>query len=287
MLGEDALSDAHRALLDSWFAGWEVVADHSWPLQDTTVLRIRADGGDFIVKASRTSHHIDREIAAHRSFLSSSTVAVPRLVHADVEEKILVATYLPGELVAGTAAEWAPTTYRKAGQVLDTLLVPGEVSPDYVDRLRDRGLRSVADAAGLVPAGHLDELRKRLTSTVSRPVRLSFTHGDYHPRNWLLHNDEFAVIDFGRAEQRHWTSDLVRLQSQQFAARPDLAAAFTAGLGREFGEEDIEVLALEWTYQAITTVVWAHEIGDSPFEEHGRRMIARMMSWSTVAGSGR
>lgn len=242
------------------------------------MLRIRADGGDFIVKASRTSHHIDREIAAHRSFLSSSTVAVPRLVHADVEEKILVATYLPGELVEGTAAEWAPSTYRKAGQALDALLVPGEVSPDYVDRLRDRGLRSITDATGLVTTGHLDELRKRLTGIGSRPVRLSFTHGDYHPRNWLLHDDALAVIDFGRAEQRHWTSDLVRLQSQQFAERPDLAAAFATGLGREFGEEDIEVLELEWMYQAITTVVWAHGIGDSAFEEHGRRMIARIMS---------
>ena len=278
MPGKDALSNAHRALLDSWFASWEALADHSWPLQDTTVLRVRADGGDFIVKASRTSHHIDREIAAHRSFLSSSTAAVPRLVHADVEAKILVATYLPGELVEGTAAEWITSTYRKAGQVLDALLVPGEVSPDYVGNLRDRGLRSITDAGGLVTAGHLDELRKRLTNIASRPVRLSFTHGDYHPRNWLLHDGDLAVIDFGRADQRHWTSDLVRLQAQQFAARPDLAAAFTTALGREIGEGDLEILDLEWMYQAITTVVWAHGIGDGPFEEHGRRMIARIVN---------
>ena len=43
-----------------------MVRDYSWPLQDTNVLHVATpSGADFIVKASTTSHHIHREIAAH------------------------------------------------------------------------------------------------------------------------------------------------------------------------------------------------------------------------------
>ncbi|ABG98884.1 hypothetical protein RHA1_ro07120 [Rhodococcus jostii RHA1] len=66
------LTDAQSALLDRWFGQWQVLADHSWPLQDTTVLRVRKADNDFIVKASRSSHHIGREIAAHQVFLRNT-----------------------------------------------------------------------------------------------------------------------------------------------------------------------------------------------------------------------
>lgn len=278
----DDLTTSQRTVLDEWFGTVDVLEDHSWPLQDTTVLRIRAAGREFIVKASRTSHHIDREIAAHRSFLVTSAAPVPKLVYSNEAEKLLVTEYLPGELVEGSPAEEDPSIYRQAGRVLAELLSPGDVSDTYMGRLRDRGLSLSDRAARLVDAGPLAAVRNRLEAVVPRPVPLFFTHGDYQPRNWLVHAGTVAVIDFGRAEQRPWTSDLVRLQFQQFVGRPDLEEAFHDGLGRDLDALDIEILELERIYQAVSTVVWANGIGDAGFEEHGRQMIDRLVDRSRL-----
>ncbi len=85
------------------------------------------------------------------------------------------------------------------------------------------------------------------------------------------------IIDFGRAQWRHWTSELVRLRHLQFVGRPELEAAFHTGLGREFGAVDETALRIEEISQSVGTVVWAHRIGDVQFEEHGRRMIRRIL----------
>lgn len=81
------------------------------------------------------------------------------------------------------------------------------------------------------------------------------------------------MIDFGRAAQRHWTSELVRLHSQQFVDHEALKDAFFSGLERQLTPEDAEVFHLERMQQAIGTVVWANGINDAGFEEQGREMI--------------
>lgn len=267
------LTDAQRSLLDEWLGDWTVTRDHSWPLQDTIVLHASAGSRNFIVKAGRTSHHIDREIAAHEQFLGRFTAWVPRLIHASAAEHILVTEFLPGELVEGTDAEWEPETYRQAGARLRELLIPGSVSDDYLTRLKDSARRSMGIATGLVDGDQLLRLEDMLDSIPTRPAPLSFTHGDYQPRNWLKDNDQLLVIDFGRAAQRHWTSELVRLHSQQFVGHVDLSQAFFSGLERQLTPEDSDVFQLERIQQAVGTVVWANAINDDDFEEHGREMI--------------
>ena len=100
---------------------------------------------------------------------------------------------------------------------------------------------------------------------------------DYQPRNWIIHAGTVRVIDFGRAAARHWTSELVRLQHQQFLTDAALERAFLEGLGRDLTDEDRSVLRLEHFSQALGTIVWSRGIGDSHFEEHGRRMLARLV----------
>jgi tRNA A-37 threonylcarbamoyl transferase component Bud32 len=271
------LSDRQRHLLSGWLGRWEVVADHSWPLQDTTVLQVRAhsDDADHLVKASPTSHHIGREIAAYQDFLSHLDLPAPRLEHADPDAGILVTTYLPGGIVQGSPAEANPETYRQAGQILGRLQVPGEWSEDYVARLVASTRRRAQEAAGLVPAAQLIEIEGRLRVR-GRPVRLHLTHGDFHPRNWLIHDGSVAVIDFGRAAQRSWVSDLTRLRTQQFVGHPELEEAFMAGLGRPLTTDDADLLALETLHEALGIVTWSHRVGDTPFEDRGRAVIA---SW--------
>lgn len=271
------LTDAQRSLLDEWLCDWKVVRDHSWPLQDTIVLHARAGSRNYIVKASRTSHHLDREIGAHEQFIGRFTGWAPRLVHASAAQRILVTEFLPGELVEGTDAEWNADTYRQAGARLRDLLIPGAVSEDYLERLKTRTRQSIAAAQALVERGQLVQLEDNLSAIPARPVTLSFTHGDFQPRNWLMNDGRLFVIDFGRADQRHWTSDLVRLHSQQFVEREPLVEAFFSGLQRELTAEDADAFQLERIQQAVGTVVWAHGINDEDFEEHGRQMIRTIL----------
>jgi hypothetical protein len=104
-------------------------------------------------------------------------------------------------------------------------------------------------------------------------VRLVFTHGDYQPRNWLLHAGEVRIIDHGRAHFRSGGSDLVRLRHQQFIGHPELQGAFERGYGRD----PDPLMELEELEQAAGTIAWAHGIGDAGFEEQGRVMLRRIL----------
>jgi aminoglycoside phosphotransferase (APT) family kinase protein len=167
--------------------------------------------------------------------------------------------------------------YRQAGGILGGLQRPGDVSADYFGEIVGATRERMEHAAGLVPEHELAALRRRVDAFRPFPVRLHFTHGDYQPRNWLYHHGKVSVIDFGRATQRSWVSDLVRLRNQQFHGRPDRERAFMDGMGRGFTEADAVILELETLHESIGTVVWAHSIADPVFEAHGRTMIRRML----------
>jgi hypothetical protein len=271
-----SLSAAQCDLLAEWLGAWELIADYSWPLQDTTVLRVKSADGDFIVKASETSHHPLREILAHERIGGLGDL-VPQLVRSSSENRMLVTRYLPGVLVEGTAAEFDPETYRQAGALLSRLLVPAGRSGTYLPELISTTLDLVPRAVGLARAAQLEAVSAELRRVRPFEVELSFTHGDFQPRNWLLDDGVVRLIDFGRAATRHWTSDLVRLQHKHFVGHPELASAFHSGLDRELHPEDEAMRRLESLNQALGTIVWAHDIGDADFEEHGRVMLTRLL----------
>ena len=185
----------------------------------------------------------------------------------------------------GTDAEGDPDVYEQAGRILSLLLTAGSsshppVSDTYTDELAAATTMLVGRARGLVSDDRLDALGLlvgRLRAGLPSPVRLHATHGDFQPRNWIVHEGLVSVIDFGRSAQRSWVSDLVRLRAQQFHGRPDLADAFHRGLDRPLSAEDRILLALETARESVGTVVWAHGIGDEDFESHGRRMIDRIL----------
>ena len=271
------LDARQHALLDGWLGEWTVTADLSWPLQETTVLRVAAGGDALVVKAH--GHHVPREIVAHRHYDGRLDALLPTLVHADAEAELLVTRWLPGELVDGTRAARAPATFRKAGAALRRILEPLDVSDGWMEARRGAALRSLEEASAgrLVPEDALRSLAARLGGIRSRPVRLWMTHGDYQPRNWLLDGDALRVIDLGRAAPRPWTSDLTRMRFKDFVSRPDLEHALLDGLGLEPTADELDAQRLEDVSEAIGTVVWAHGIGDGDFEDHGRRMIDRVL----------
>lgn len=271
----DALTEKQLSLLTLWLGNFTVLHDYSWPLQDTTVLHVSSpEGRQYIVKASATSHHIRREISAYSAGLAGLEGKVPVLKHAAPEAGLLVTGYLSGTLVAGTAAESDPETYRQAGTILADLHQPAGTSRDYATSLARKTHSWMYRAHGLVPEKKLRRLAVDLAALDPGPAQLVTTHGDYQPRNWLHEHGNIKVIDFGRAESRPWVHDLVRLSHQQFLARPGLAAAFYEGLGKDVSSDtELALWRLENVNQAIGTVVWAHHVGDSAFELHGLEMV--------------
>jgi len=277
------LTSRQVELLRTWVGEWQLVSDLSWPLQDTTVLRITSAGDDLLVKASATSIHIHREIWAHKGHLSHMAGVVPELLHEDVEAGILITRYLPGELVLGTPEERSATTYRQAGALLARFMVDMGDSDDYMSHHIQKALGLIDRASGLAPEAHLHRAHRDLDTMLPTRVPLVLTHGDYQPRNWLRGaTGALLLIDFGRAAPRHWTSELPRLESRAFND-PILNNAFFDGLGFEPSAEDAAVHHLERLGLALGTIVWAHDIGDQAFEEEGRGMLARAIKAPTEA----
>ncbi|MCU1688280.1 MAG: aminoglycoside phosphotransferase [Jatrophihabitantaceae bacterium] len=103
------LTIAQGDRITEWLCQPVVVDDLSWGL-DTTALRLRAAGRDYIVKAGgAANHHIGREIAAFGTFgsiLADRSVG-SRLVAADRDANLLLLEHLEGTLVEGTELELA------------------------------------------------------------------------------------------------------------------------------------------------------------------------------------
>ena len=294
-----SLTPRQRGLLGRWFGDWTVEEDLSWGVQGITVLRIGTPDGPAVVKASETSHHIQREARAHRQMtaplLARTPPRTPRLLHADTAAGILACTWLPGRLVEGGPHERRPELFRQAGELLALLHAPREETQGYDAAVLNKIGDFLERARGLAPADQLDAVAGLARAHVQEPRVLVATHGDYQPRNWIEDgsSDDLAwnngtgllhVIDWGRAGYRPWVTDLVRLEHSWFADDGGdrdggaLRAAFYAGYGRDPREEP-GAWRLDNMLQSLGTIVWAHDVGDAAFEEEGRRMLARIAEW--------
>jgi tRNA A-37 threonylcarbamoyl transferase component Bud32 len=274
-----SLTPRQRALLDQWLPGASVEREHSWGLVETTVLEMKHAGSRFIVKAGGDEdHHIDRELHAHRLWLApwTSRGRAPALVHADAEAKLLVTQYLPGELVLGSGQDDDPGTFRQAGELLALFHAQAVVTDDdYERRENDKALAWLSGPHRIAPSVAV-LLRAQIAAWPTPSATLSPTHGDWQPRNWLIHDGIVSVIDFGRAAMRPAMTDFARLAVQDFRRDPILEAAFLEGYGSDPREPDA------WhrtqVREAIGTAAWAYRVGDEPFEAQGHRMIAEVLS---------
>lgn len=268
-----------RLLVQRWLPGAHVVADLSWGLIDSTVLRVRTPGiaEDVIVKACGPgNHHFSRESDAYRHWVGPlrHLGAAPVLHHVDDDARVLVAEFLPGELVQGNDSEQQPQTYRQAGALLAAFhdqdrRIDTDLGIEFNTARKQRALRWLA-GEHRIPSATVRRLRALLADHPTEAVRLVPTHGDYQPRNWMVHAGKLAVIDFGRAEWRPAQTDLARLAVQQFRTRGDLERAFIEGYGSDPRGPDWRFILLT---EAIATAAWAYSVGDEAFEAQGHRMI--------------
>jgi hypothetical protein len=273
------LSSRQRALLDQWLPGAIVEKDHSWGLVDTTVLEITRAGSRFIVKAGGDDdHHIEREIHAHLHWLGPWTARgrAPALVHGDAEAKLLATEYLPGELVLGSGHADLPATYRQAGELLALLHAQAVATDDDYEARENRKSLEWLSGPHRIPAATVQRLRAEIAAWPTPAAALVPTHGDWQPRNWLIHHDVVSVIDFGRAAMRPAFTDLGRLAVQEFRRDAALEAAFLDGYGTD--PRDTDAWHRSRVRDAVGTAGWAYRVGDASFEAQGHRMIAEALS---------
>lgn len=272
------LTVRQRELLEQWLPGATVLEDHSWGLPGATVLELIQDGDRYIAKAADESdHHIARELNAHRHWLGpwTSLGRAPQLVHADDEARLLVTRYLPGSLVQGSSDEWDPDVYRQAGDLLARLHAQLSVEDArFEEQANEHALRWLA-RPHRIPEPTTKRLREIIQAWPTPASVLVPTHGDWQPRNWLVHQHTVSVIDFGRADLRPAFTDFARLSVQQFRAVPSLESAFLAGYGEDPREQ--AAWRRNQVREAIGTAAWAYQVGDEPFEQQGHRMLADAM----------
>ncbi|MFF5216058.1 phosphotransferase [Micromonospora sp. NPDC000442] len=272
------LTPRQQALLRRWLPGATVEADHSWGLVATTVLEVSCAGSRFIVKAGGDDDHgIRRELDAHANWLRPWTDRgrAPTLVSGDADAKLLVTRYLPGQLVLGSVHTDDPHIYRQAGELLALLHAQVAVTDDDHERRENEKSLAWLCRPHRIPAHTVRRLRAEITSWPTPPAHLVPTHGDWQPRNWLVHDGVVGVIDFGRAAMRPAFTDLGRLAAQDFRRDPRLEAAFLDGYGPDPREPDA------WhrtrVREAIGTAAWAYRVGDEAFEAQGHRMISEAL----------
>lgn len=277
-VGIEKLTSQQRELLSQWLPSAEVVKDHSWGLIGTTVLEVVHEGTRYIVKAGdEHDHHLARELRAHRLWLGPwrSLGRAPQLLRADDEAKLLLREYVPGELVQGSPHEHSPDTYVQAGRLLAGLHRQLEVEDAEFESTANERTLAWLDGTHRIAPDLVSRLRTEIASWPSEPATLVPTHGDWQPRNWLLHDGVISVIDFGRADLRPAVTDLARLAAQQFLTHPACESAFIEGYGGDPRDPD------SWhrvrVREAVSTAAWAYQVGDERFERQGHRMIAEAL----------
>jgi aminoglycoside phosphotransferase (APT) family kinase protein len=269
------LSERQRVLLAGWLPGAVVVRDHSWGLVARTVLEVEHDGAAYVVKAGGPDdHHMRRELHAHREWLAPWTALgrAPVLAFHDDASLLLVTRHLPGHLVQGSPEAHDSDVFQQAGSLLALLHGQLAVPDDDYEARENRKMIAWLDREHRIEPDVEDRLRAEIASWPAPRTTLVPTHGDWQPRNWLVHDGTVSVIDFGRADLRPAYTDLARLAAQDFSRDTRLERAFLDGYGVDPREP--AAWHRQRVREAIGTAVWAFQVGDRTFEAQGHRMIA-------------
>ena len=197
-------------------------------------------------------------------------------MHHDEAALLVVTRFLPGQLVEGSPAAEDPDVHRQAGILLALMHgQPGVVDEHYEAR-ENRKMIGWPDREHRIAPDVEQRLRDEIAAWPEPPATLVPTHGDWQPRNWLVHDGVVSVIDFGRADLRPAYTDLARLAAQEFRRDPALEGAFLDGYGADPRGPD--AWHRQQVREAIGTAVWAYSVGDERFEAQGHRMIADALS---------
>ena len=260
-----SLTPDQQRLLAAWFDVPEVVADHSWGLVDTVVLhvRVRRSGRHRQGRRPRQPPPRPRD---HRPATVGPAVGRDRVGRARFSTRPTRAACWPSSTSRDgwcrTCRQRWPTrtpTVRPAGSWPRFHGQASRIDDEYAAAADEKALAWLAREHRVAPATVAD-LRAAIASHTHEPVELIPTHGDWQPRNWLIHDGVIRVIDLGRSDWRPAATDFARLARQEWVGRPDLEAAFLEGYAVDPREPAAwRAMLLQ---EAIGTAVWAYSVGD-------------------------
>ncbi len=152
---------------------------------------------------------IFRESAAIQALRSILDGAVPRVVHVDRENFFYLMSAAPeGSVVWKKSLLDGEVRFEiaeTAGRMLASMIKASQLEPAFKERFADR---TVFDELRIDPYYRTTAIRhpdsrealERLIED-SWNIRTSLVHGDYSPKNILVHGDAIVLIDF---EVVHW-----------------------------------------------------------------------------------
>jgi Ser/Thr protein kinase RdoA (MazF antagonist) len=259
------------------------ISDLSWPQSSNQVLELTtADGRRWIAKVAGGREHYRREKHALQCWAPALGRDAPELVAAEDELLLLVMTRLPGRRAEETAGNTGAAVHEQAGRL--TRLLHDAEPPTTDDGIAAATVQRLEDwierGRELLNGDEIAFARNCVRPIAGLgPLPTVPCHMDNQPRNWVVDDaGHVGMIDFGGARRDVWIRDLQRMYFQQWEHRPDLRDAFYAGYGRTPDDADLLLLRCYLAHGGLSTVVWAHEFGDPPFEAHGHRILAELMA---------
>ncbi|MDO5723449.1 MAG: aminoglycoside phosphotransferase family protein [Flaviflexus sp.] len=257
-----------RAFLDR-LGPWRILRDLGWGISDQEVLLVEAGGPKTVKCGGEANRHLHREIDAHTGPLRHFS-ATPALVAADRGAKILVLEHVPGTLA--DHAEPCPGHAEEAGALLAELhdLVPPDTDTTLDEKLTASALRWLSK-----PTGFDDGLIRRARAVLEHheaiPLEVTFCHGDYSPRNWLI-GERLIVLDFGRSGMRPPSYDFLQLLTHPWW--PTIATDFLRGYGASL---DLDSLRIQRIREAVTIGAWAHRAGQVDFHRRAQSELSALL----------
>ena len=219
----------------------------------------------------------DAELYAYQHWAPRLEGRTPELVAAERNDRMLVLSKLPGEV-----GDLSTSTFREAGRLLRRLqeAEAATVLAGFADSVQKRFDTWVQRAEpGVLDDAEIEFVDDQVQRLGGFPDPTGVPcHRDWQPRNWLTAPDgSVSVIDFGNSRVGYWYQDFERMWWAEWRARPELGRAFFEGYGRTLDDAERVQLCATSTLGLLTTIVWADEVGDDAFRDHGRTQLHRAM----------
>ena len=278
----------------------QVLDDHTreHPGLRASITRLRASGGDFILKTLPDFSHWESEVHAYDQWAAAFGAYAPRLIAVrDEEPRSVLLSALPGTVLEETPLADAQqiAVWRAAGKALAGLhnLPNGEyfgpVHRDgscagartrraevYMTSVLDHWLERGARSACLAPEELAVVQAAREYIPAFAGEQPTACHRDYCPANWLVTRDGAwsGVIDFEFAYWDVRAADFTRYPDWEWIDHPERIAAFFEGYGRPLSTREEEQRLVCHVQYALAAVVWGMENDYFGYAAEGRRALA-------------
>lgn len=274
-----------RDLVDAAIGTRATYGFRGWPHGVSDVWEVRVDGETrYYLKLHKQARKFARERRFYEEWKPHLPDMTPDLV-AVLPNALLIGA-LPGEPMSTAELEQEDERiiFAEAGRFLRALTgIPYRAvqAVTLAQELAARMDRWLAHARDYVNAGDIRWAADRFRpADAFRDVARVACYGDFQPRNWMIDlssgTPRLGVFDFEHTSGDLWFLGIVKLWDRSWIARPDLEASFWEGYGRTLAAHEHDQLRQACLLHAIGTIVWSRKHGDTNYEAHGRRLLARL-----------